>query len=136
MNLPANKKIILFDGICNLCERSVQQIIQADTQDQFRFASLDSEIGKEISQYIGLDRSKTDSIVLYEPGQAYFVRGQAVLQIAQYLGGWYSLFGGFKIMPTFILDGLYNWVAKNRYKWYGKKASCMVPTAELRDKFL
>lgn len=135
-NIPKGKKIILFDGVCNLCNSTINRIIDEDKLDQFRFASLDSAIGQEILTYIGVDRNNTDSIVLYEPGIAYYVKSEAAFKIASYLGGWYSLVCFFNLFPTKLNDLGYEYVAKNRYKWYGKKDSCMIPTAEIKRKFL
>lgn len=133
---PKNKKIILFDGVCNLCDTTIQKIIKADTKDQFRFAALDSNIGKAILDHIGVDREKTDSMVLYVPGEAYYIKSEAAIKIATYLGGLYGLLQPFSILPKYLTDSVYNHVARNRYKWYGKKESCMVPTPELKEKFL
>lgn len=135
-NLPLNKKIILFDGVCNLCDSSVQFIIKKDKKDIFRFVALQSELGKEICQYIGVDSSKMDSIILYNPGTAYYYKSSAVIEIANDLGGIYSLFSIAKIIPEKVRNILYDYIAKNRYKWYGKKESCMIPTLELKSKFL
>lgn len=133
---PKNKKIILFDGVCNLCDTTIQKVIKADTKDQFRFAALDSNIGKAILNHIGVDREKTDSMVLYIPGEAYYIKSEAAIKIATCLGGFYSLLQPFSIFPKYLTDSIYNYIAKNRYKWYGKKESCMVPTPELKEKFL
>ena len=134
--LPQDKKIILFDGVCNLCDASVQYIIKHDKKDVFRFVSLQSELGEKIINYIGVDRSKTDSIVVYDPRIAYYTKAEATLIIAKELGGWISLLSIFSILPTFIQNFGYDIVAKNRYKWYGKKESCMLPTPEISSKFL
>lgn len=134
--LPKNKKIILFDGVCNLCDNVVQRVIAADHRDQFRFTSLDSELGQQILHQIGVNRTQTDSIVLYQPGEAYYIKSQAALMTAKYLGGWYSLLSIFLILPTKLADSLYDFIAKNRYKWYGKKDQCMIPDASIRKKFL
>lgn len=136
LDIPRNKKIILFDGVCNLCDSTVNKVIKADHQDQFRFVALDSEKGKEILDYIGIDRTKIDSIVLYEPGVAYFIKSKAAFEIASALGGKYSLIGIFSFLPTGITDALYEYIAKNRYKWYGKKESCMIPSEDIKQKFL
>ncbi len=135
-NLPQDKKIILFDGVCNLCNSSVQYIIKNDKKDLFRFVALQSELGQEILNYIGIDSKNIDSIVLYEPGLAYYYKSEAALQIAKNLGGLFSLAIIFNIIPTGIRNQLYDYIAKNRYKWYGKKDSCMLPTPELKTKFL
>lgn len=136
MELPKDKKLILFDGVCNLCDATVQLIIKKDKQDVFRFVALQSDLGKEISKHIGVDTSKTDSIILYEPGTAYFIKADAAIEIAKTIGGLYSLLNLFSIFPKWIKNGIYDYVAKNRYHWYGKKESCMVPTLELKAKFL
>jgi predicted DCC family thiol-disulfide oxidoreductase YuxK len=135
-DLPKNKKIILFDGVCNLCEKSVQLIIKNDKNDNFRFVALQSELGEKIINYINIDRSKTDSIILYEPGYAYYYKSKAAFRIAIYLGGFYSIISLFRFFPVFLTDGIYDYIAKNRYKWYGKKDQCMIPTKETLNKFL
>lgn len=135
-NLPKNKRIILFDGICNLCNSAVQFIIKHDKKDNFRFVALQSELGNEICNYIGVDETKIDSIILYNPGVAYYYKSSAVLEIADVLGGFYSLITIFKFLPEKLRNYIYDYIAKNRYKWYGKKESCMIPTPELKSKFL
>lgn len=136
LKLPENKKIILFDGVCNLCNSAVQFIIKHDKKDLYRFAAIESDIGQQILKHIGIDRKKNDSIILYEPGIAYSCKSEAVLEIAQDLGSFYSLLTVFKILPTPFSDFIYDYVAKNRYKWYGKKNHCLLPTVELESKFL
>ncbi len=135
-NLPPNKKIILFDGVCNLCNSSVQFVIQHDKKDVFRFVALQSELGQEILNHIGIDPKNIDSIILYEPGIAYYFKSAAAIQIAKSLGGFWHLGTFFRIIPTGICNQLYDYIAKNRYKWYGKKESCMLPTKDLQSKFL
>ncbi|WPR73264.1 thiol-disulfide oxidoreductase DCC family protein [Flavobacterium sp. NG2] len=135
-NLQKDKKIILFDGVCNLCDTSVQFILKNDKKDVFRFVALQSELGKEIIQYLGIDTNKTDSIILYEPGNAYYYKSQAALNIASYLGGMIGLLSIFNILPSALSDIAYDYIAKNRYRWYGKKESCMIPTPETKAKFL
>jgi predicted DCC family thiol-disulfide oxidoreductase YuxK len=135
-NLPINKKIILFDGVCNLCNSAVKFVIKHDKKDVFRFVALQSDLGREILNYIGIDAKNIDSIVLYEPGVAYYYKSDATLQIARSLDGLFSFGTVFKIIPTGIRNYLYDYIAKNRYEWYGKKESCMVPTPELKIKFL
>lgn len=135
-NLPENKKIILFDGICNLCDNTVQFIIKHDKEDIFRFVALQSDLGKEIISHIGLDISKTDSIVLYEPGHAYYYKSQAAFEISKGLTGIYQWLSIFSILPQWLTDKVYDYVARNRYKWYGKKDECMLPTPQLKAKFL
>lgn len=135
-NLPVDKKIILFDGVCNLCDASVQFIYKHDKKDIFRFVAIQSELGQKIIKHIGVDTSKIDSIILYEPGLSYSYKAEAALTIAKNLSGIYSLLGYLNFIPNSIKNIVYDYVAKNRYKWYGKKDVCMLPTQELKAKFL
>ncbi|MDP5000489.1 MAG: DCC1-like thiol-disulfide oxidoreductase family protein [Flavobacterium sp.] len=135
-DLPQNKKIILFDVVCNLCNSSVQYIIKQDKKDIFRFVSLQSELGQKILKHIGINPIHTDSIVLYEPGISYYYKSTAALHIAKGLSGIFTFTSILTILPTDLLDAIYDYVAKNRYKWYGKKEACMIPTPELKSKFL
>src|SRR4051812_38296717 len=100
LNLPPNKKIILFDGVCNLCNSAVQFVIQHDTKDVFRFVALQSELGQEILQHIGIDPANIDSIILYEPGVAYYYKSSAAIEIARSLGGFLHFGTVFRIVPT------------------------------------
>jgi predicted DCC family thiol-disulfide oxidoreductase YuxK len=134
--LPKGKKIILFDGVCNLCDRMVQYIIRHDKYDVFRFVPLQSELGNEILEHIGVDTKHIDSIILYEPGVAYYYKSAAAIEIAREFGGIFHLGTVFKIIPTGLRNSLYDYIATNRYKWYGKKDACMIPTPELKAKFL
>ena len=135
-NLPIDKKIILFYGICNLCNTSVRFIIRQDKKDVFRFVSLQSTFGQEILNYIGVDIKMIDSIVLYEPGIAYYLKSEATFKIAYELNGLYKFLGFFSVLPKSITNIFYDYIAKNRYKWFGKKESCMMPISELKSKFL
>lgn len=135
-NVPTDKKIILFDGVCNLCDATVQFLIKRDKKDIFRFVAIQSDLGQEIIKHIGIDISKTDSIILYEPGQAYYYKAEAALKIAKELGGIYSLLGVFTLLPKGLSNMVYDFVARNRYKWYGKKDACMIPTPAMKAKFL
>lgn len=137
MNLPQHKKIILFDGVCNLCSGVVQFLIRHDKKDVFRFASLQSETGAALLAKLGINTDKVDSIVLYEPGHAFFLKSSAALEIARSLGGFYGLVASVaKILPSWFRDMIYDWVARNRYRWYGRKTQCWMPTPEMSAKFL
>lgn len=136
LNLPPNKKIILFDGLCNLCDSTVQFVIKHDKKDLFRFVALQSVLGQEIIKHIGINPINIDSVILYEPGIAYYYKSAAALQIAKNLGGFFHFGTVLKIIPIGISNQLYDYIAKNRYKWYGKKEQCMIPTEELKLKFL
>lgn len=135
-NLPPNKKIILFDGVCNLCDQAVQFVIQHDKNDVFRFVALQSELGQDILKHIGINPVNIDSVILYEPGIAYYYKSTAAIEITKSLGGFWHLGTAFRIIPTGIRNQLYDYIAKNRYKWYGKKENCFIPTEELKSKFL
>ena len=136
LNLPPNKKIILFDGVCNLCDFAVQFVIEHDTKDMFRFVALQSELGQEILKHIGINPINIDSVILYEPGIAYYYKSSAAIEIAKSLGGFWHFGTVFKIIPAGIRNQLYDYIAKNRYKLYGKKETCWIPTEELKSKFL
>lgn len=134
-DLPKDKKIILFDGVCNLCDASVQFILKHDKNDYYRFVPLQSDLGQKIQNYLGIAHKNIKSIILYEPGKAYYYKAKAVLQIAEELGGFFSFFNLFSLMPAFVSNWLYDYVAKNRYRWYGKKEICMIPTKKLKENF-
>lgn len=134
--LPEGKKILLFDGVCNLCNSSVQYVIKRDKKDEFRFVALQSELGQKIVKHIGLADKNIDSIILYVPGIAYYYKSSAVIEISKSIQGFFNYGMLFRILPTSLRDVVYDYVAKNRYKWYGKQESCMIPTPELKAKFL
>lgn len=134
--LPKEKKILLFDGVCNLCNSSVQYVIKRDEKDEFRFVALQSELGQEIVKHIGIADKNIDSIVLYLPGIAYYYKSSAVIEISKSLQVFFNYGMLFRLLPTFLRDSVYDYIAKNRYKWYGKQESCMIPTPELKAKFL
>ena len=134
--MEEGKKIILFDGVCNLCNGAIQFVIKRDKKDVFRYAPLQSEIGQQLISERGIDTSKTDSIILVEPGVAYYTKSEAALEIASEFGGLWPLFQIFKWMPASLRDIVYDFVARNRYTWFGKKDQCMIPTPDLQAKFL
>ena len=134
-NLPKDKKIVLFDGVCNYCNDKINFIIKNDKQDVFRFVALQSETGQKIIKYLGID-SSIDSIILYEPGYAYFIKSEAVFRIIKHLSSAVKLVLFFNFIPTSIKNIFYDIIAKNRYNWYGKKESCMMPTEEVKRKFI
>ena|SRR5690606_221821 len=135
-NLPENKKIVLFDGVCNLCNNSVNYIIERDKNDIFRFASLQSEIGQELVSERGLDPNELQSMILIEPGIAYYRKSTAALEISGHLSGGISYLKYFSFLPEGLRDSIYDFIAGNRYKWFGKKDVCILPTANLQAKFL
>ncbi|MEZ4857691.1 MAG: thiol-disulfide oxidoreductase DCC family protein [Flavobacteriaceae bacterium] len=135
MKIHNHYKIILFDGVCNLCNSAVNFVIRHDSKNKFKFAALQSEIGQQLISKYNIDTSQTDSIILIDNNKAY-IKSTAALRIAKYLDKGYPLLFGFTILPTFLRNWVYDYIAKNRYKWYGKKDSCMIPTQELKNKFL
>ena len=135
-HLPKNKKIILFDGMCNLCNSSVLKVIRYDTKSNFVFCALQSEIGQEIIRDLKIDLLKMDSIILYESPNNYTYKSTAVLKIMNTFGGWWNLTQICWIVPPFLRNLIYDFIARNRYKWFGKKDRCMCPTPALEKRFL
>lgn len=129
------KITVLFDGVCNLCNGFVNFIIDRDSRDRFRFGSLQSEIAAELMEKHGIDASKTDSVVVIDRRVA-FTRSTAALCIAKNMGGVWPVLYVFRVIPAFIRDPIYDWVARNRYKWFGKKELCRIPTPEDASKFI
>lgn len=127
--------IILFDGICNLCNSSVQFVLKHDHKNQFMFASLQSTEGQNLLKQFQLPQQDFNSFILIENEKVY-LKSTAALMVARQLKGAVKLLYGFIIVPPFIRNAVYNFIAKNRYKWFGKKESCMIPTPELKARFL
>lgn len=134
--IPKDKKLILFDGICNLCNSSINYVIKHDKDDVFMFAPLQSKVGKKIINDHNIDASKTDSIILYEHSKGVSFKSTAALKIASRLGFPRNLMAIFYVIPAFIRNWVYDYIAKNRYNWFGKQDACMIPTPELRKKFI
>jgi predicted DCC family thiol-disulfide oxidoreductase YuxK len=130
-----NNPVILFDGVCNLCNGAVQYIIKHDAAALFKFASLQSETGQQLLKTHGLQQTDFNSFVLIQNNKA-FTKSAAALMVSKKLNGPVKLLGGFIFVPSFIRDGIYNFIARNRYKWFGKKESCMLPTPALESRFL
>lgn len=127
--------MVLFDGVCNLCNGFVQFIIKRDPKARFRFGALQSEEARDMLQ--GTDVRPEDlSTVIYVRNGRVLTRSSAALHVLKDLGGAWAIAYGFIIVPPFIRDAVYHWVARNRYKWFGQRESCMIPTPELRSRFL
>ena len=135
MKAGVDKPIILFDGVCNLCQGSVQFVLKHDTKRQFLFASLQSVVATELISTFQNTPSRTDSFVLIENGTMY-TRSAAALRVCRRLNGVFQLLYGLIIIPAFIRDAVYDVVARNRYKWFGKSQECWLPTPELSARFL
>jgi predicted DCC family thiol-disulfide oxidoreductase YuxK len=135
MKLPEDKIIVFFDGVCNFCNGTVNFIIKRDKKNKFLFAALQSEAGKEFLTSHNLNTDEFDSIIVLHKGML-LQRSDAALEIARNLGFPWFIFYGFRILPRFLRDFFYKLIAKNRYRLFGKKEVCMIPTAEIKAKFL
>lgn len=127
--------IVLFDGVCNLCNGSVQFLLKRDREALFRFASLQSETGQKLQAELGMDPQALDSVILVE-GDRWYKESDAALRIARSLPGAWKLLTAFRIVPRPIRDAVYRLIARNRYRWFGKTETCWLPTPELRGRFL
>ena len=135
MNKQLTHSIILFDGVCNLCNGAVNFVIKRDPGNVFKFTPLQEKQGVLLLKKHAIDAQELDSIVLVENKKVY-TKSSAALRIARKLSGLWPLFFVLLIIPRFIRDGVYDFIAKNRYKWFGKKEQCIIPTPGLREKFL
>lgn len=130
-----HKSILLFDGYCNFCSSTVQFIFEHEKNHRLHFASLQSENGIALLKHYQIDPLKTDSLVLIENDRA-FIKSSAALRLAKYLKNLYPLLAGFIIIPPFLRNLVYDYIARHRYKWFGKSESCMIPDKELAKRFL
>ena len=126
---------VFFDGVCNLCNRGVNFLIKHDKKGVLKFASLQSEYAQNTIPKELLNRENLDTIVVYTNGKLYN-RSNAVLKLCKILGGGFYVFLIGYLIPRFIRDGLYRFIANNRYRWFGKTAQCRIPTVDLKDRFL
>ena len=129
------KPIILFDGICNFCNSTVNFTIKKNTKGNILFAPLQSSAGHKLLLHSQLRLDDLQSFIFIENGMV-FKQSTGALKVCRHLKGLWPLCYGFIIIPKFIRDGIYNWVAKNRYKWFGVRQQCMIPTPEIRSRFL
>jgi len=128
--------VILFDGVCNLCNGAVQFIIKHDPKHRFRFASLQSEFGKKIIKEFKIPPGEAmNSFILLENEKIY-TRSTGALRVTKKLNGLWPLLYGFIIVPPFLRNAVYNFIARNRYRWFGKKEACWIPTPELKALFI
>ncbi len=133
--IPADKPILLFDGVCNLCNGFVQFVIKRDPKGKFLFAALQSEVGQALLQQANMPTEELSTVVLYE-NRKFYTHSSVPLLVVRKFGGAWPLLYGLVIVPKFIRDRIYNWIARNRYRWFGKRESCMIPTPELKSRFL
>jgi len=130
-----DKPIILFDGVCNFCNSVVNFIIRHDKKNVFLFCALQSDSGKRLLEQYKINWKQSDSFVVIENRKAW-QKSNAALKLYNKLPWYWKWTQFFWVVPKFIRDGVYNFIAKNRYKWFGKKEDCMIPTPEMREKFL
>jgi predicted DCC family thiol-disulfide oxidoreductase YuxK len=128
-------RIVLFDGVCNFCNGSVNFIIARDPRGEFSFAAIQSETGGRLMREAGMDPAECDSVILIEDGNAY-VRSDAALRIARRLGAPWSAAYALTVLPRALRDLVYRLVAENRYRFFGRRDECMLPTPEVRGRFL
>jgi predicted DCC family thiol-disulfide oxidoreductase YuxK len=133
--IPDESAIVLFDGVCNLCSGFVQFVVPRDPEGKYRFASLQSEVGRELLAEHDLPTDELESIVLIEDGESY-VKSAAVIRIASDLGGRYRLLSPFRYVPAALRDRVYDFVADHRYRWFGKKDQCLMPSGDMESRFI
>lgn len=133
--IPSGKKLILFDGVCNFCNFWVNFIISRDKKDLFRFASLQSEVGKTILNYLNLSTENFDTFVLIE-GKHFYFKSTAALKVLKNINGWLKVLYPLILLPKFLRDSVYNLIAKNRYKIFGRSDTCRIPTESEKAKFI
>ena len=131
----STKSVILFDGVCNFCNGAVNFTIKRDKNKMIKFAALQSEVGRSLIRHYGLPENDMRSFLLIENGKLYS-KSTAALKVCRYLKGLWPLCYGFIIVPAFIRNAVYDLIARNRYKWFGQKEECMVPTPDVRARFL
>lgn len=131
----ASQPVILFDGVCNFCNGAVNFTIKRDKHKAIRFAPLQSKVGRELANEYGVAENDMSSFLFIEEGKLSN-KSTAALKVCRYLKGLWPLCYGLIIIPAFIRNAVYDFIAKNRYKWFGQKDECMVPTADVRARFL
>ena len=129
------KRIVVFDGVCSFCARSVQFIIKHDPEAMFKFAPVQSKVGKELLAEYGLSPENAETLLLIKE-KKLFTKSGAALEIAKELNGLWNLFVIFSILPKNVRDWIYSKAAKNRYKWFGKREHCFRPTGDIKERFL
>ena len=129
------KPAIFFDGVCNLCNGAVQFIIKRDPNAKFTFASLQSPTAMDILKDHNIKAEELESIVLFENDKVYN-KSEAVLRIGAQLSFPWPVVSVFRIIPRGLRDAIYDWIARNRYSWFGKRNECMIPTSDLATRFL
>ena len=133
--IPRGKKVLLYDGVCNLCDGFVQFLLRRDKAGDYYYASLQSDIGRQLLAEHGLDADTLSTVVMID-GDRIYTHSDVGLKIARDLGGFYRLFYSLRHLPLSFRNRVYDWVARNRYRFFGKKETCMLPRPEWRSRFL
>jgi predicted DCC family thiol-disulfide oxidoreductase YuxK len=128
-------RLVLFDGVCNFCNFWIQFALKHDKKGKLKFGSLQGTTAQQILPQYNIDPAVLTSVIFIEDGTAYR-ESTAALKVCKYLDGGWKLLYVFIIIPAFLRDGLYKWIGRNRYKWFGKQESCMLPTPEQRARFV
>jgi predicted DCC family thiol-disulfide oxidoreductase YuxK len=131
-NIPL---VILFDGVCNLCNGTVQFILKRDKEQKFKFASIQGDFGQSTLSRFGLPKTTFNSFILLE-GDRIYTHSAGALRIFLHLGGIWKMLYAFILIPRFIRDGVYDLIARNRYKWFGKRDLCYLPALNVQDRFI
>jgi len=135
MRVQDKFKVVLFDGVCNLCNNAVDFIITRDSKDKFKVGALQEEVTKKLLEGYDINKDYLDSLVFIHKDYVYY-KSRAALEIAKNLGGLWPLMYSFIVVPSIISDPIYDWIASNRYNWFGKKETCRLPTEKEKNKFL
>jgi predicted DCC family thiol-disulfide oxidoreductase YuxK len=133
--VQTNNPVILFDGVCNFCNSAINFVLKQDKKGVFRFAPLQSEAGRQLLHQYDLSIQEFDSFVLIDNGRVY-KKSAASLRVMHHLPWYWKELQILRIIPTIFRDAIYDFIARNRYKWFGKKDQCMIPTPEMKGKFL
>ena len=131
----AVNRLVLFDGVCNFCNFWIQFALKRDKKERLMFGSLQGETAQQLLPQYNIDPTVITSVIFIEDGIAYR-ESTAALKVCRYLNGGWKLLYALIVIPAFIRDGIYKWIGKNRYRWFGKQESCMLPTAEQRKRFV
>ena len=133
--MPGETAIVLFDGVCNFCNATINWVIRNDKRGYFRLAPLQSEAGERLQAEYGFDPRQHETFILIENGKPYD-RSTAALRMVRKLGGLYPLAYAFIVVPRPVRDLVYTWIARRRYRWFGRRDECMIPSPEVRERFL
>lgn len=136
ISIPDSKKLIVYDGQCMLCDYWVRVLLRHDKKEVFYFTELQSETGKSVQKYLGIEYLKMDSIILYVPQKAYYIKSAAIFEIVRSLPWYFNGLMIFKILPQFVTDKIYALLAKNRYRWFGVKTICTIENSTIKNRFI